>query len=81
MASASGGSGGGILSKFLRINSKFPVNTAIGISAILWSIGDTVAQAIEHRGRPSQIDRPRLIGTTLEGSLVGGGSAVCGTDF
>lgn len=62
-----------ILTKYLRLNARSPITTAIGTSAVLWIVGDSVAQNIEARGEPKPLDTRRLIATTMEGSLVNGG--------
>jgi hypothetical protein len=62
-----------VLTRYLRLNARYPLTTAVGTSAALWITGDTVAQTIEARGEAKPLDMRRLIATTAEGSLVNGG--------
>ena len=69
----SGAGGQSLQSKFLRLNGRYPVKTAIGAGAVIYCTGDIIAQAIERRSKPKPFDWGRLAGTTLEESLIGGG--------
>ena len=69
----SGSVGNNLQSRFLKLNAKYPLQTAIGASGVIWFIGDIIAQAIERRSIDKPLNHARLIGTTVEESLVGGG--------
>jgi protein Mpv17 len=80
----------GLWGQYLRAVQHRPVATGIATSAVLWLAGDTVAQLIEKTSEPSNnrqdakrrvpgdtpIDLRRLLGTTVEGSIVNGGIGV-----
>ena len=51
----------------------YPVRTAVATSAVLWSVGDGISQALEGHSKPGTFDRARLFGTCVEGSVFGGG--------
>ena len=58
--------------KYLLANARHPIKTAMGSSLVLWALGDAISQTYDGNEK-HRFNKARLIGTALQGCLVGGG--------